>query len=150
MQGSLVELAKDYIHRKNSLSLSQQLAAANGSMAGGGVVCPVPLSALRFGLAWAHSVLCRLSQPLGVLICSCPAVASRWLPFSHPLLLASALLITSDMSSEPLENSSLLSSSPGPAMSLWVNHCLLQIEASRTRGRCLDKSVGVSLMLCPT
>lgn len=54
MQGSLVELAKDYIHRKNSLSLSQQLAAANGSMAGVGVVCPVPLSALRFGLAWAH------------------------------------------------------------------------------------------------
>lgn len=54
MQGSLVELAKDYIHRKNSLSLSQWLAAANDSMAGGGVVCPGPLSALRFGLAWAH------------------------------------------------------------------------------------------------
>lgn len=62
--------------RENCLSLSQPQMIANSLSSKSGIICPIPISKLAFGLSWA----CNFSAccPVRAHMCSCPVVSRRF------------------------------------------------------------------------
>lgn len=109
------QLTSGYNFRERcSLSLSQHLRIANNSMARPGILCPILLSMMRFGLTWACTGLVRA---VTATVSSCTQV-SCWIykilfPYRNPLPLLLILFLP------PLLQWSL---------SLWRTACVMYVS----------------------
>lgn len=133
------------ILRENSLSLFQPQMITNSLSTKIGIIRPIPISKLAFGLSWA----CNFSAccPVRVHMCSCPVVSRRFSLQSFKTV--DIILFLSPLPQWPLNFgveygavwntcylwgwavSSSLVSTRWTVVGLHVNHHLLQVETSQ-------------------